>query len=331
MTVIDLFCGVGGFSLGFKQAGLTVSLAVDNWKQVLDSHRANHPETKHLLKDIKEVKSKDLEKHNAKIILGSPPCQQFSVANNNPDVKKGLELTNYFLDLIESLNPDYWIMENVPGVAKYIRGRIFQLGGRIHVLNAADYGVPQIRKRVFCGRFPFPPPTHAEKPQRTLVGNLKKWLTVADVLTDVQLPEDENLEPTEKSLERALAILRKDKVPYFTEIISGSKQCHTLLAHTGKDFSSGGLIDTCFFDRHGKNFYSDGRPAPALTTKTLNLHVLKERIRRISSVEAKILMGFPSNYIVLSSAISTRFKQIGNAVCPPVAKAIAATIKEVSS
>lgn len=331
MTVIDLFCGVGGFSLGFKQAGFTVSLAVDNWKQVLDSHRANHPGTKHLLKDIREVKSKDLEKYNAKIILGSPPCQQFSVANNNPDVKKGLELTNYFLDLIEDINPDYWIMENVPGVAKYIRGRILQLGGRIHFLNAADYGTPQIRSRVFCGRFPFPIPTHAKRPQRTLVGNLKKWLTVAEVLTDVKLPEDENLEPTEKSLERALAILKKDKIDYFTPIIAGDQQCHTLLAHTGKDFATGGLIDISFLERHGKNFYSDGRPSPAITTKTLNLHVLKERIRRISSVEAKILMGFPRDYIILGSAISTRFRQIGNAVCPPVSRAIAATIKEVTS
>jgi len=328
LTVIDLFCGVGGFSLGFKQAGFTVSLAVDNWKQVLDSHRANHPGTKHLLQDIREIKPKDLEKYKAKIIIGSPPCQQFSVANNNPDVKKGLELTNHFLDLIESLNPDYWIMENVPGVTKYVRGRIFKLGGMVHFLNAADYGTAQIRKRVFCGRFPFPIPTHAKRPQRTLTGYLKKWLTVADVLEDVQLPEDENLEPTEKSLERALAILRKDKVPYSTAIVEGHKPSHTIIAHIGLDFATGGLIDTCFFDRDGKNFYSNRRPAPTLTTKTLNLHVLKERIRRLSSVEAKILMGFPRDYIILGSAMSTKFRQIGNAVCPPVSRTIAATIKE---
>ena len=327
MNVIDLFSGVGGFSLGFKQEGFNVSLAVDNWRVAIDSHKANHPETDHLLSDIRKVKAKHLERYNAHVVLGSPPCQQFSVANNNPDVAKGLELTNLFLDLIDELNPKYWIMENVPGVIKNVRSRIIKLGGRTHILNAADYGTPQIRKRAFCGYFPFPYPTHNKTESNSLHGPLKKWVTVKEALMDIQLPEDENLIPTPKSLERARAVLRKDKIPYRTEIVKGDKLSHTITCHVGRDFSTGGLIDTSFYDRHGKNFYSFNRPSNTVTSKTLNMHIMTDNIRRLSSAESKVLMGFPKDYILCSSAITTRFKLLGNAVCPQVSRALAKSIR----
>ena len=331
MKVIDLFCGCGGFSEGFKQAGFDIVAAVDNWQLSLDSHQANHPHTKHLNKDIREIKAKDLEKYKADVILGSPPCQDFSVANYNPDAKRGLELTDCFLDLIEELNPKFWIMENVTGVLKHIKGRIIKLGGRNHILNSADYGVPQIRKRVFCGKFPFPYPTHAKKPNTTLVGNLKKWLVVKDALKDVPLPEDENLELTEKGLERALAILRKDKVPYVTAIVEGHKPSHTITAHIGRDFSTGGIINTSFYGRHGPNFYSDNKPSPTLTAKGGIFHIIQDDLRRLSTIEAKILMGFPLEYIISGNNITVKFKQIGNAVCPPVSRAIAKAIIQVEN
>ena len=221
-------------------------------------------------------------------------------------------------------------MENVPGVLKHIWGRIIKLGGRAHILNAAHYGTPQLKKRVFCGRFPFPPHTHAKQAHLTLTGKLVKWITVAEALKDVELPGDENLAITEKAFERIKAILRKDKVDYYVPVISGDKPVHTIRANIGKDFSTGGIIDSSFYDRHGSNFFPDGHPSPVLTTKVGRLHILKENLRRLSTVEAKILMGFPKDYIILGTSIASKFKQIGNAVCPPVAKAIAEKIKEVA-
>ena len=329
MSVVDLFSGAGGFSEGFSQAGFKIAAAFDNWQLALDSHKANHPHTIHINKNILDVKARELEKFNADIILGSPPCQQFSVANKNPDVKKGLELTNVFLELIADLNPRFWIMENVLGVRKHIEGKIRNLGGYSQILNAANYGTPQIRKRVFCGNYPSPPHSHGKNATYTLVGKLDKWVSVEKALIDVEIPSDENLTITEKALDRAIAILKKEKLDYYVPIITGEKPCHTITAHVGKDFTTGGLIDTCFYDRHGSNFYSFGRPSQSLTTKITNVYILKENIRRLSSTEAKILMGFPKDYTILGNTISTKFRQIGNAVCPPVAKAIAKRIKEV--
>lgn len=329
--VLDFFCGAGGFSEGFKQAGFNIVAALDNCQNSLDSHKANHPETEYVCKDILTVKPKELAKYTAEVILGSPPCQQFSVANTNPDVTKGLELTNCFLDLIESLNPRFWIMENVPGVVKYVSSRIAKLGGRIHLLNAVNYGTPQKRKRVFCGVFPFPYPSHSAIPHKTVIGTqLKKWVTVGEALKNVDLPTDENLQITDKALNRILAIMRKDKVPYFTPLIEPDKQYHTLTAHIGKDCSTGGIMYTSFSERNGPNFYSSGRPSPTLTTKMGGFHIINNKIvRRLSSVEAKVIMGFPEKYIILGKTITEKFKQIGNAVCPPVAKALAESIKQV--
>ena len=329
MSVVDLFAGAGGFSKGFKQAGFNVVAAFDNWQLALDSHKANHPHTKHINKDILDVKTRELEKFKADIILGSPPCQQFSVANKNPDVEKGLELTNVFLELIADLNPRFWIMENVPGVRKHLEGKIRKLGGYSKILNAADYGTPQIRKRVFCGNYPYPPHSHGKTATYTLTGKLAKWVSVGEALTDVEISTDENLTITEKALKRAIAILKKENLDYFVPIITGEKPCHTIIAHIGKDFSTGGIIDTSFYDRHGTNFFSDNRSSPTLTTKNGRFYVLKENLRRLSTIEAKLLMGFPKEYIILGNTVSAKFKQIGNAVCPPVAKAIAKGIKEV--
>ncbi|GAI30263.1 unnamed protein product [marine sediment metagenome] len=124
---------------------------------------------------------------NIEIIIGSPPCQEFSVANNNPNINKGMELIKEFLKWIEIINPKFWIMENVPQTTNYLKKRIKDFNfHRILVLNSANYGVPQKRKRCFAGKYGVPIPTHSKIGQINLLGEeLKQWRTVLDAIGNI--------------------------------------------------------------------------------------------------------------------------------------------------
>ena len=170
MKVVDLFCGAGGFSLGFEVLDeFEVIYAVDNDPKPLETYRHNFPDTEVVEEDVRNVE----EVPDADVVVGGPPCPDFSLANKNRDPEAGMELVYEFLRLKNTADPDYWIMENVPQVTNHITRRDFP---RKKVYNCANYGVPQKRKRCFAGEYPRPEQTHAEQPQRTLDGReLKPW------------------------------------------------------------------------------------------------------------------------------------------------------------
>jgi len=187
LIVLDLFCGAGGFSLGFEQAGFTVKHAIDNNKLVQETFEYNHPNTEFNCADIKTLDPRDYK--NCKVVIGGPPCVNFSVANNNPNPKKGMELVLEFFRFIEELKPKYWLMENVRGVMKHLKLLNFPIP-RMQLFNCADYGVPQKRIRCFSGKYPIPPKTHAKVPQPDVFGNMcHQWRTVWDAISDIILIE----------------------------------------------------------------------------------------------------------------------------------------------
>jgi len=198
LKVIDLFCGVGGFSLGFEVLDeFEVIYAVDNDPKPLETYRHNFPDTEVVEEDVKNID----EVPDADVVIGGPPCPNFSLANKKRDPKKGMELIYEYLRLKDTANPDYWIMENVPQVTNHIARRDFP---KYRVYNCANYGVPQKRKRCFAGEYPRPEQTHAEQPQRTLDGReLKPWVTVWEAIWDLILtPTKEELELNEEQEER---------------------------------------------------------------------------------------------------------------------------------
>jgi len=138
MKVIDLYCGCGGFSQGFETSGFDV-LGIDMWDIALKSHGG-----KTLLFDISKLKRKNLpqEFYKPDIIIGSPPCQQFSTANRNRT--KDDTLIKHFERMVEELKPKYWIWENVIGSSSRTKGII---------LDAQNFGVAQRRKRNFVANF----------------------------------------------------------------------------------------------------------------------------------------------------------------------------------
>ncbi|MFH0903856.1 MAG: DNA cytosine methyltransferase [Methanobacteriota archaeon] len=153
MDVIDLFCGAGGSTLGAKLAGHRVTHAYDRNPTFLKSYRANHPEVETHCIDILDLKASDLS--DADILMGSTPCESFSRANIHGRACD-MTLTNHFLKLVAEYNPKYWVMENVPEVAKFLNGS----GTPCRILCTADFGVPQRRKRLMAGNYPEPVMTH---------------------------------------------------------------------------------------------------------------------------------------------------------------------------
>lgn len=158
MKIIDLFCGAGGMSLGFAQAGYSVVGAVDNWEPAVECYRKNlkcNPFYRMDLSDWKSVVEK-FQGVRADVIVGGPPCQDFSEAGEKVEGDRA-NLTRCFARIIHKLRPTYFVMENVPPAVeshayKTARG-IFKRSGyglTEVVLDASLCGVPQSRKRFFC-------------------------------------------------------------------------------------------------------------------------------------------------------------------------------------
>ena len=200
---IDLFSGCGGFSTGFEQAGFTTELAVDIHPPSLETLHVNHKHATTILGDIRKVPS-NLIKNNLSsqdiptVITAGVPCQGFSLANRkrNPEDKRNF-LFKEFIRISRELNPTAVVLENVSGLVstkngdfkKEIAEAISELGYEVHfaLLNAADYGVPQMRRRVFFVGVPksttwsFPKKTHG-------IGIGKNKVTVKEAILG-DLPE----------------------------------------------------------------------------------------------------------------------------------------------
>jgi len=153
MAVADLFCGCGGFSLGFDMVGFDVVFGLDSWRVACESFQANFPKAEVVCKDALEIDHSEIP--DADIIIGGPPCQGFSIARagiwDKIDKRDfDTSLVEWFLKVVEAKRPKYWIMENVPAVADLISAP------KVKVLEMWRYGVPQMRRRMFAGVFEDP-------------------------------------------------------------------------------------------------------------------------------------------------------------------------------
>ncbi len=163
LKIIDLFCGAGGFSLGFTSNGFKIVYAIDKELTCIDTYRFNHPEVAEdrvVCKDITEIKD-DLKKFigdkEIDVIIGGPPCQGFSTANRQRMIDDPRnKLYKNFVESINCIKPKFFVMENVEGILK-IKDEIIEDFTSLDVkytvrpfkVNALDFGVPQNRKRVF--------------------------------------------------------------------------------------------------------------------------------------------------------------------------------------
>lgn len=191
-NAIDLFCGAGGLSLGFQQAGFNIIVGVDNEQAALDTFEFNHKGAIGLNADLSKRETFDLILKTAgdrkiDVVIAGPPCQGFSLTGprNFDDPRNKLYLA--VIEMVKQYNPKGFIIENVPGMANMYKGqvkdevlkRFRKMGYNIdcRILKACDYGVPQMRKRLVfmgvrkdIGNPHFPDPTfgpETKKPYRT--------------------------------------------------------------------------------------------------------------------------------------------------------------------
>lgn len=155
MKVVDLFCGCGGLTLGFEKAGMEVVAGFDNWSDALEVYRNNfsHPAIMADLSDVKEA-AKKICKFSPDMIIGGPPCQDFSSAGKRNEEGGRGDLTVCYAKIISEVKPKWFVMENVARILKTQKLQdalsVFHSAGyglTYTVLNAALCGVPQRRKR----------------------------------------------------------------------------------------------------------------------------------------------------------------------------------------
>lgn len=207
-SVLDTFAGAGGFSLGFELAGAKIigAIEIDSW--ACETFKFNHPNSIVMQGDITQITDEQIlsvfGKHKPDIILGGPPCQGFSICNKNSGDPKDPKnsLFEEFIRVGRLLNPKIMIMENVPNLIKaktnskelvidIIKSELRKLGYHVEhrILEATDFGVPQIRKRLVVIATktklenPFPEKTHST----TFESGFKKCPTLWDAISD--LPE----------------------------------------------------------------------------------------------------------------------------------------------
>lgn len=156
MRVVDLFSGCGGLSLGFENAGFDVVAAYDNWQPAIAVHKANftHPIFNVNLSDENFIAVKHISEYQPNMIIGGPPCQDFSSAGKRDENNGRGDLTISYAKIISALKPSWFVMENVSTITKstklaVARDMFKQSGYGLTqiVLNAALCGVPQRRKR----------------------------------------------------------------------------------------------------------------------------------------------------------------------------------------
>lgn len=164
LRALDLYSGVGGWSLGLGMAGIDVVASYELSPPANRTNRLNNRHRTHL-GDIRDLNFDNLPKQ-IDIIVGSPPCTEFSFSNRggNGDIDDGLEDIIQFLEVVDHIQPRFWVVENVPRVSHIIERELIR-GGKLYkfrklniahqILNMADFGVPQRRRRCIAGNFDF--------------------------------------------------------------------------------------------------------------------------------------------------------------------------------
>ena len=311
ISVIDLYCGMGGFTQGAVEAGATVILSCDFWDEAVKVHKLNHPGIPCLqLKlgspsDWKLIKQYIDKYPNHHIHLhGSPPCQALSNASST-DPSKGMPLLLHFLDLVEKLNVDSWSMENVVPMRKRLPE-----GTPSVILNSADFGVPQTRRRCIAGKGWLANPSHSKE----------QWVSVIQAL-----PHLENELPTHLNTSGAGQSNSRRAKSVDSILTKPSKTLHNnrptlrLIKLEALGSNSKRNQDRTILEP-SKTICGSGNQVGA---RIFNHEEKPIKIRSLTIEETLTLQGFNPNFdLSIVKTQKSRWTLIGNAVCPPVAKAI---------
>jgi DNA (cytosine-5)-methyltransferase 1 len=336
MKIIDLFCGIGGLSLGFEQAGFEVCAAIDMWEDAIKTYNANRKDKVAQTISVEDFNEKilpDLVADN-KItgIIGGPPCQGFSTVGKREidDARNSLYLE--FFKAVKIAQPDFFVMENVKGMLTLNKGAFVNdilrrfgdtadgLGYSINymLMNAADYGVPQNRYRLIFvgmkkGKFSFP-----EK-------HSKIWST-SEAIGDLVGSDSVHYGSTAQN-DYQKQLRGNQKRPLNQDYTAHSQQTIGIISQI-PDGGNIKFLPREFWEirKYNKAFerMDSHRPSNTIDTGHRNyFHYLEPRIPTVR--ESARIQSFPDDFEILG-ARGSQYKQVGNAVPPMLAYEIAKQI-----
>lgn len=293
MNCIDLFAGAGGFSTGARLAGARVLWAANHWPTAVEWHAANHPETQHACQDLQQADFRDAPPHD--LLLASPACQGHSRARGaEKPHHDALRSTAWaVVTCCEVHRPAAALVENVPEFASWTLypawcAAMETMGYALApmVLDAADHGVAQHRRRLFIIA------TRSRHP------------------VELRLPKREHI---------AAASCIDFAAGRWSPINKPGRSQRTLARiAAGRAAHGDRFVAPYYGSGSGETGRSLARPIGTLTTRARWAVVDGDRMRMVLAAEGRELMGLPSDY-QLPANEATSWHLIGNAVCPPVA------------
>lgn len=346
IKAVSLFSGAGGMDVGFEKAGIDVIFANEIDKISAQTYSTNHPNTEIVVDDINNIYDRLESYAGTDIVFGGPPCQGFSVIGKmNPEDERS-QLIWSFLKVVEIIRPKAFVMENVKALAaiskwrdvreEYIH-RAYELGyGCVpFIVNAAEYGTPQKRERVFFigirDDYSF---------EQKMWDNIREQQRKAPVIRE--LFKDLGPAGTEKNPRTCNAkitfagrpVIRR--IPYDCLMFNGIGRpidpdgySRTITASAGGNMTL--IVDEKFLhDPTADNWIQE------YYDKVINKEIIPEfkeapeRLRRLTIRETMRLQTFPDNYVFCGPKSSV-YKQLGNAVPCEMAKTIAVAVSNYIS
>ena len=344
LRVADFFCGGGGFSEGFRQAGFEIVFAVDKWLPAVNTYKGNKPGVNVIQDDVIRISQLPDEEFDAlvpdtEVIIGSPPCQSFSHSNRsgNGDKTLGIQLFEAYLRIIarkmfkEDSILQYWILENVPDIKKHIKEEYTaeELGLEGNFIlnthcaasgeyNAKYYGAPTNRKRYLCGNFP--------APER--VRDDTNLITLGEVLASLGDPLNDGND-----------LVQDINNPGFTLHRDAITDHHYLYELAEFEYETSRRLkqDKGYM---GRMAFPENLDKPARTVMATMTASAREAMilgygegqYRLPTVrEAACMMSFPIDYWFYGESKGVKHTLVGNAVPPKLSYALARAIAEAEN
>jgi len=348
--MIDLFAGVGGLSLGFEKAGFEVVVANEYDATIAEAYIKNRNKPNMIIEDITKLSITETfgkYKGQVKLVVGGPPCQGYSQKGQRKTINDPRNfLFKYFIDVVREVRPEYFVMENVPNLLTAEKGYFKQelekmfkeLGYTINaqVLNAADFGVPQNRHRAFIigkkGDKPVLMPEKHEK--RTTI-----WEAISDLAYLNSGEGDEISDYKTLPLSEYQCLMRQNSVKVFNHVATNHskialERLDMIPPKGGKEYLPPEHLTKSIYSGTWERMDADDISVTITTrfdTPSSGKFTHPYLNRAITVREAARIQSFPDDFHFFGTKTS-QMKQVGNAVPPMLANAVAnAIIKDINN
>lgn len=322
LRVIDLYSGIGGWSLGLQMAGIEMAASYEWWEQAVNTYQVNFGRPARRV-DIRTLPLEEFPR-SVDFVVGSPPCTHFSFANRggNGNIAEGLKDIHKFLEVVEHVQPHFWVMENVPRVAKILErelssgGALERFSDLVSVITAVDmteFGLPQRRRRMLAGNFPLDLLlSYRGKEEPPTLGKVLSSLAAepaVDPIYGITLEQAElrdNLREQNLTDEEArLNLEAKQRHPFYNVMSFPDPLDRT------------------------------SRTVTALCTRVSRESIVvqseSEGLRRLTLRERAALQGFPITFQLAGRTYSDRLQMVGNAIPPLLVYYVAHSVLGISA